>query len=728
MENTASRAPPVPMMPMPGLTTVRSPEQDTTPKAEVTREDEEDIQMSVTQGRSPAEMPDVEDLKEEPVMPSRRSTERSLPPPVPHERPAPPPPNHARGAPPPPPSARHVPPPPSEPRSRQSIPSGQVLSPSEGSESDDEMSIGARNLSLRVPTSDDSRPVSRDDPPPVPPGGQPPPSLPSRPKQPPPQDRAAVAPLDIGSDEASPTSPVTPSIAAKRSSRQPPIPGSSPAAPPPNPQGRAPPPPPPASVPPSRVATGDMRAPPTIPTAPAPHDSDEEITEYEGDYDTDIASGASHKAALKPHSKETAKDLDPEDESENRSSYPAELPPLEPKSSLLSRAGPPPPPKQPPKGPRQSSEMPRDVLPPPKEQSHNYHEEEVHDHYDRSTPSPYAAPAPTRRVPEEPTPSRVDEEDELYTASPPQRNFLASPAAPSSQFASPPSSSTLNRPNARPSLDVQRTSTSGRRSMEASRLSSDQGFIAGDIDLGFGSQWWTQPNMPPPVLQHRRDIIYEVEDSTASRRGGRQAVTRSVYVLYMDYSQTIIAAHYETKDPSEASLEQHHEPPPSRLRQDQLEDAHTRFGAHIADAANSKKETTVGDGSPHALVLDLIGSLPDALRPVGVRAYGALVYANLANASVQQFDEIRPGDIITFRNARFQGHRGAMHSKYAVDIGKQDHVGIVFDWDGTKKKVRAWEQGRESRKVKMESFKLGDMRSGEVKVWRVMARQWVGWE
>lgn len=264
--------------------------------------------------------------------------------------------------------------------------------------------------------------------------------------------------------------------------------------------------------------------------------------------------------------------------------------------------------------------------------------------------------------------------------------------------------------------------------MEAPRISSDHGFIAGDIELDPGIQWWTQPNTPPPMLQNRRDVIYETEDSTTTRRGGRQAITRNIYVLYMDYSQTIIAAHFEARDPSEASLEQHHEPPPPRLRQDQLEDAHTRFGTRIAEGATSRKDTVVGDGSPNALVLELMASLPDALRPVGSRAYGALVYANLANASVQQFDEIRSGDIVTFRNTKFQGHHGALKPKYSSDIGKPDHVAIVFDWDGTKKKVRAWEQGRESKKVKLESFKLGDMKSGEVKVWRVMARQWVGWE
>ena len=196
----------------------------------------------------------------------------------------------------------------------------------------------------------------------------------------------------------------------------------------------------------------------------------------------------------------------------------------------------------------------------------------------------------------------------------------------------------------------------------------------------------------------------------------------------MDYSQTIVTAHFESRETTTASLEQHHEGPPRSLRQDQLEEAHAKFGAQIAEGAQATKDTVVGDGTPHSLPYVLISAMPDALLPVGVRAYGAMVYANLANASVQQFDEIRPGDIVTFRNAKFQGHRGPMHSKYAMEVGKPDHVGIVLDWDGTKKKVRAWEQGRESKKNKAESFKFGDLRSGEVKVWRVMPRSWVGWE
>lgn len=83
-ESVSSRAPPVPMMPMPGLTKVRSPEQDATSSAQVSKEEENDVPKSITQGRTPMDMPDVEDLKEEPVLPSRRSTDRQLPPPMPY--------------------------------------------------------------------------------------------------------------------------------------------------------------------------------------------------------------------------------------------------------------------------------------------------------------------------------------------------------------------------------------------------------------------------------------------------------------------------------------------------------------------------------------------------------------------------------------------------------------------------------------------------------------------
>lgn len=464
-----------------------------------------------------------------------------------------------------------------------------------------------------------------------------------------------------------------------------------------------------------------------MPKSRAFEQSDEEITEYEGDYDTDIAPGATRKEALKSHARVPS--LEDDSMTDEGTFHHPGLPSLGPPISASPRTIPPPPPSQPPRNHRQSSDMPRAPPPPPppsKEPTYEFQNEKL-DPYNRIESrqnEPMDQGNDTIEAPKTPV---EEDPDNLYSASPPRHSLPRPPPEGLPQYNQPNSLPAPSRPIPRSSLEVQRTSTSLRRSTDAPRSSSEQGYIAAPIDLGPHSKWWAQPNLPPPVLQNRRDIIYEIEETSTTRRGGK-AITKKVYVLYMDYSQTIIIAHFDTKDPAGVNLEQRHEPPPARLRQDQLENAHTRFGSRIGEGVNSKKETTVGDGSPQALVADLVSAFPEALPPVGVRAYGALVYANLQNATVQQFDEIRSGDIITFRNAKFQGHRGPMKSKYAIEVGKPDHVAIVIDWDGTKKKVRAWEQGRESKKVRIESFKLSDMRSGEVKVWRVMARNWVGWE
>ena len=229
--------------------------------------------------------------------------------------------------------------------------------------------------------------------------------------------------------------------------------------------------------------------------------------------------------------------------------------------------------------------------------------------------------------------------------------------------------------------------------------------------------------MPPPSLQNRKDILWEMKEAKSGN-----IVEKTIFILYIDYSQTIIFARFPISNVSDIELEQSQEPPPKKLRQDELEAAHATFGARIAKDTESKQFTVVGDGSPHGLIQELLRPYPDALHPVSTRVYGALVYANLANASIQQHDEIRAGDIITFRNGRFEGKHGTMHSKYKLDVGKPDHVGVIIEWDGSKKKVRVWEQGRESKKVKPESYRLGDLKSGEVRVWRVMARNWVGWQ
>lgn len=429
-------------------------------------------------------------------------------------------------------------------------------------------------------------------------------------------------------------------------------------------------------------------------------------SEYEGDYDTDIASGEKHKDALKQGRESGMLDSSFTDDASARP--PPPVPAIPPVPYSAASRPPPPPPSQPPLT-RSPVESPYFVPPPIPRDSPRADL----DDYDPFNYGPAAArPA-------------VRQRGSLSSQHAPPPIPTSMPSLPGKDEEYQPKTGSPRLP--RQSGDVERPLPI-RRSVEQPRASLDHGFIAKEVDLAEPSQWWAQPNLPPPVFQGSNDLLFEIEESTTTKRGGKTTISKDVYVLFHDYSQTIISAVFDARQPADVALEQRNEPPPAQLRQDQLEEVYGKFGAHVAQAVAGKQNITVGDGSPGALVTDLLAPLENALPPVGARAYGPIVYKNLANASVQQFDEIRPGDIVTFRSAKFQGkHGGVMHQKYQMEAGNPDHVGVVVEWDGTKKKLRAIEQGRDSKKAKVESFRLGDLRSGEVKVHRLVGRDWVGW-
>ncbi|KAF1830232.1 hypothetical protein BDW02DRAFT_110689 [Decorospora gaudefroyi] len=672
----------VPMFAVPGMPSVRSPEQE---DRQLSVQKEDEMAHPVT-GTHPADqVTDVEDVAPQPM---QRTPTGERPPPVPSD-------------------TRPVPPPP------------QVLSPGPGSESGDEMTEGAAAMSPSTPSAPNHHPSKR-------------------------------ASYFASGDH--------PGDASDR--RVPPIPMATPASPT---ASRPPPPPPPTAAPPHHEDLPIRRL-----------DRNEGETDYEGDYDTDIAPDATHKDALKSHARGSSLEdntLTDEPTSARSPTIPHGMPPVAP---TAPRAVPPPPPPQVPS--RTSTDAPRGApppppVPPPNRDAQMDEDDDDYDPYRYTGPPPAAAPPAPRAVPpppqSQPPPpqnrppppmppsippipqqqaAESSDEDDLYSAPPPRKSHdrppPPPPQAPPHQYAPPrphertapplppqgrpappipPSEPQPRVSTNRKSLDVNRAFGT-RVSTDQPRPAVNQDFIASDIDLGVASHWWTQPKMLPPSLEGRKDVLVDMKESQSGN-----IIEKLIQVLYLDYSQTTISARFEANNVSDVQFEQRNDAPPPRQRPDQLEDAYEQFGRQIAKAIESKQNTVVGNGTPHALIDELLKPYREALPPVSTRAFGALVYANLANASTQSYDEIRPGDIISFRNAKFQGKAGPMHAKYSMDVGKPDHVGVVVEWDGSKKKVRAWEQGREHKKVKPESFKMGDLRSGEVRVWRVMSRAWVGW-
>ncbi|CAH0054916.1 unnamed protein product [Clonostachys solani] len=702
----ASRAaPPIPtMMALPGMGGPKKSEEGSRPREDELEASARAPPPPIPSRQSTQELDNADEeedndttpaLTPAPTLPHRDAVS---PPAVPGGRPAPPP-VPAESRPPPPP-----------------LPPASLQSPTDGSASDDELSAAQDNPSHSAV----------------------PPQLPPQPPS-----------------TNEPSSPL--STASKRNSRPPPpIPDSAHPG-----HARPPPPPPPGNI--SRQSTAEAHR--SLPVRPnqAGERNEDELTEYEGDYDTDIASSVHHKDALKAHARDSS--LEDNTLQSPVTDTPPTLPPPVPSSAprvpppIPSQAPPPPIPSQapPPPIPGQAPPIPNQAPPPPvpshPPQSPRESKRRSVD-FPRSAPPPPPVPSQPPQSPPETTRRSVD------FAPPPPPPAVASPdeydpynnhATPTpgyaprtpkideeSYFADAALSVTQSPPDrrapgpartatTRQSIDLGRKSMNARRSVDVPRSGAESGFIANDIDLGAQSGWWKQANQVPPTLQGRRDVFFESEESTSTNQGSKTIITREIYVLFQDYSQTILTVRYDPYNAADVELEQRHEPPPRPLRQDQMEEYYERFGRAVSQAVASRKDTVVGDGTPQGLVMELLKPFSEALRPVGTRAYGALVYSNMGNASTQHNDMIRPGDIISIRNAKFQGKHGPMHAKYSVEVGKPDHVGVVAEWDGSKKKVRAWEQGRESKKTKMESFKLDDLRSGEVKIWRIMPRSWIGW-
>ncbi|EEB07121.1 hypothetical protein SJAG_02202 [Schizosaccharomyces japonicus yFS275] len=359
-----------------------------------------------------------------------------------------------------------------------------------------------------------------------------------------------------------------------------------------------------------------------------------------------------------------------------------------------------------------SSQAGRPALPPVPPPPTNYISMMPKEEEEKSASATTAAPSlPPTSPPPVPTaaPTSVGRKPSVRTARP-QPPAAPAPAIPSN----------VHPANAAPPAP---TTPEKRASRNTIVTPFSDSFVAKPIDPELNTAWWSRPSVFPDSANALRSQA--LLKSMSEDHG--DYLRRIICILFRDYSKTVITASYERSQPNVASIVQKQVPPPSQPSKDNLEQAHVLYGQMTARKAKLAQGTVVDDGSAFAFVNSVYRTLDRCLLPIGKRSYGAIVYQNMANATVQQYDEIRPGDIVTFRNVRLQGQKGALHQRYSLEVGKPDHVAIVFEWDGTKRKIRAYEQGRESKKVNLCSYRFGDLKSGEITVWRIMPASWVNW-
>lgn len=246
--------------------------------------------------------------------------------------------------------------------------------------------------------------------------------------------------------------------------------------------------------------------------------------------------------------------------------------------------------------------------------------------------------------------------------------------------------------------------------------------------LNLANGWWLRSNELPPEFELRKgkDLIFEYEEKVIKRRCGLELILKDYYILHQNNSQTILSLTYESKDPKgTVNYNIAFEKTPN-LSKNILNQYSEVYGSKIFLAGTKLLEQGAVIKEP--LIPYVFKDINGILPAVGLRSYGAIIYSNSNNTDISQIDNFRPGDILAINKAKFQGHN-KLHQKVIYEVGNGGYPfsAIITEFDHSKKKFRVIEVDEHSGKLKHSSYKPSDMKSGKIKVFRPVGRDYVGW-
>ena len=153
------------------------------------------------------------------------------------------------------------------------------------------------------------------------------------------------------------------------------------------------------------------------------------------------------------------------------------------------------------------------------------------------------------------------------------------------------------------------------------------------------------------------------------------------------------------------------------------------LGHNIGGFAEKSIGSKLGSGIVEEAIHKLTAANSNILKPIGEKAFGATVYKNFSH-NITKVDDIRPGDIICMRNTKCTSHKGlgGLGTKnVSAGEGSNIYSAVIVEYDPKKKdKGKVAENGKDGI-VKREIYKFADLKTGRIKVYRILPRDSVGW-
>lgn len=298
-------------------------------------------------------------------------------------------------------------------------------------------------------------------------------------------------------------------------------------------------------------------------------------------------------------------------------------------------------------------------------------------------------------------------------------------------------------PKAPTTSSLGRRSTDSRRSLDSARSRStkdklDQ--IQAEVyvlvlkeelaDLQSSSAWWLRSEIPDSLLAKLgTDLVFEVDTNKITKRGDKEMVAKDYYILFLDLSQLVVELAYDAADPrSSVKVIDVSVVTVPNNRKDILHKYNALYGNDTVAIALGLLGSKMPTGLVPGVFTQLFKKFPNLLMPVGEKSYGVTIYKN-NNHNLVKFDDIRPGDILCMKNAKFASHKGLggiANKSVTVGEGSEMYSAVIGEFDPKKEKFKVLETDRNGL-VKKESYKVGDMKSGRIRVFRFVDRAFIGW-
>ncbi|QLG74455.1 hypothetical protein HG535_0G03380 [Zygotorulaspora mrakii] len=235
--------------------------------------------------------------------------------------------------------------------------------------------------------------------------------------------------------------------------------------------------------------------------------------------------------------------------------------------------------------------------------------------------------------------------------------------------------------------------------------------------------WWLNKKVPTALFNNKIKFLMEVDDRLVEKRLLERLIIRDFYFLFEDFSQLHLAIEYDLSNP-ERTVSSSQKFVPCKSDIDRLNTFSEKYGSFIFKQAHSLIHSTSS-----GLVGTILSKLAkEIIMPIDQRTFGITMFSHKAGQSINLVDlkNVKAGDILVIRKGKFESHK-KLGIKDTVMVGMEitPYASVVTDFDFNKNKLRVIEE--HNGKIVQSSYRLDHMKSGKLKVFRVIGRSYVGW-